>query len=389
MKNENFDVLIVGGGLAGASLACALRGSRYRVALIDRAAPRLADGWDARVYAIAPTCVDFLKRCGAWDHLPQDRVQRIERMAIAGDDGGSMQFSAYESGLDALAWIVEGGRLAVELWQTAIRQSNLTVLSPAVPVALEIDESAARLTLADGRVLRASLVIGADGANSWVREQAGFETHTDVYEDVAVVANFSCERPHAGTAFQWFREDGVLAWLPLPGNNFSIVWSTPRRHADALLALDAQALAARVGEAGENVLGNLQTLCAAAAFPLRLMRVREVVAPRLALIGDAAHAIHPLSGHGINLGFQDAAVLADILLALPTFRDCGDVSVVRRYRRARAEEVAMLQGVTHGLHHLFGTKSAPLAWIRNTGMNLTGNLPFVRGAMTRYAAGLI
>ena len=389
MKNEDFDVLIVGGGLAGASLACALRGSRYRVALIDRAAPRLTEGWDARVYAIAPACMEFLRRCGAWEHLPADRLQRIERMAIVGDAGGSLEFSAYESGLDALAWIVEGGRLAFELWQTASRQSNITVLNPAAPAALSIDASGACLTLTDGRVLRAALVVGADGANSWVREQMGIVARTEPYEDMGVVANFSCARSHEGTAFQWFREDGVLAWLPLPGNNFSIVWSTPSLHAEALLALDAEALAKRVGEAGGNVLGPLKALGSAAAFPLRLMRVKESVVPRLALIGDAAHAIHPLSGHGINLGFQDAAVLADVLLSLPAFRDCGDLAVLQRYRRARAEEVAMLQGVTHGLHQLFGAKAAPLAWLRNAGMSLTGNLPFVRGVMTRYAAGLI
>ena len=389
MKNEDFDVLIVGGGLAGASLACALRGSRYRVALLDRAAPRVGEGWDARVYAIAPACIDFLRRCGAWDHLPQERVQRIERMAIAGDAGGAMEFSAYESGLDALAWMVEGSRLAAELWQTASRQSNITVLSPATPAALSLDEAAGRLTLADGRVLSAKLVIGADGANSWVRDQAGIAERTEAYEDKAVVANFSCERGHDGTAFQWFREDGVLAWLPLPGNNFSIVWSTPAQNADTLLALDAEALAERVGEAGGHVLGALQSLGPAAAFPLRLMRVKETVRSRLALIGDAAHAIHPLSGHGINLGFQDAAALADVLLALPSFRDCGDVAVLQKYRRARAEEVALLQGVTHGLHELFDVKSAPLAWLRNTGMSITGKMPFVRGVMTRYAAGLI
>lgn len=389
MTKDDFDIVIVGGGLAGASLACALRGSRYRVALLDRAAPRVTESFDARVYAIAPSCADFLRRCGAWDHLPMDRVQGIERMAIQGDVGGSISFSAYESGLDALAWMVEGSRLAAELWQTASRQSNISVISPAVPTQLSITEEGGHLTLGDGRVLRAALVVGADGVNSWVRDQASIEARTEVYDDVAVVANFSCERPHNGTAFQWFREDGVLAWLPLPGNNFSIVWSTHKENADALLALDAGALAEAVGWAGGDALGALQALGSAAMFPLRLMRVKELVAPRLALIGDAAHAIHPLSGHGINLGFQDAAVLADVLLNLPVFRDCGDMAVLRRYRRARAEEVAMLQGVTHGLHQLFSMKFGPLAWLRNAGMSMAGNLPLVRGVMTRYAAGLI
>jgi ubiquinone biosynthesis UbiH/UbiF/VisC/COQ6 family hydroxylase len=392
MKNEEFDVLILGGGLAGASLACALRGSRYRVALVDRAAPKAAEGWDARVYAIAPACIDFLRRCGAWEHLPADRVQRVERMDVSGDATGAIAFSAYDAGLDALAWIVEGGRLASELWQTACRQSNITVLSPATPAELDMggpDDAMGRVVLADGRVLKASLIVGADGVNSWVREQAGIVSRVDPYEDVGLVANFACDSPHQGTAFQWFRPDGVLAWLPLPGNNLSIVWSTPREHADALLALDGESLAERVAAAGGRRLGSLHSLGTAAAFPLRLMRVKDPVARRLALIGDAAHAIHPLSGHGINLGFQDAAALADVLLELPGFRDCGDLAVLQRYRRARAEEVALLQSVTHGLHELFGTNSAPVAWLRNAGLSITGNLPFVRGVMARYAAGLV
>ncbi|GAB4060289.1 UbiH/UbiF family hydroxylase [Uliginosibacterium sediminicola] len=389
MTQHDFDILILGGGLAGASLACALRGSRYRIALLDRAAPRLAEGWDARIYAISPACVSFLERCAAWQHLDAGRVQRIERMEIFGDAGGHIDFSAYAAGLDALAWIVEGSRLAEELWQTARRQSNITVISPAQPQTLQITEQGAQLSLADGRTLSAGLVVGADGVNSWLREQLGVAATQQPYPDMGVVANFSCERAHAGTAYQWFRDDGILAWLPLPGNQFSIVWSTPEQHARELCALPLEDFTERVAAAGGHALGRLQALAPAAAFPLRLMRVKDVVGPRYALIGDAAHALHPLSGHGINLGFQDARELADVLLALPDFRDCGELAVLRRYQRARVEEVALLQGVTHGLHALFAAQSAPLAWLRNRGMSLTGKLPFVSAAMTRYAAGLI
>ncbi|MFT3734632.1 MAG: UbiH/UbiF family hydroxylase [Rhodocyclaceae bacterium] len=389
----DFDLLIVGGGLAGASLACALRGSRLRIALLDRAAPAVSAGWDARIYAVSPANVGFLQQCGVWQHLDAARVQRVERMAVYGDAAGAgrgqLGFSAYEAGLDALAWIVEGGRLGDELWQTARRQPNITVVTPAEPQSLEVGAAGATLSLANGQRLRAALVVGADGVNSWVRQQAGLAAEMQPYADMGLVANFACERHHAATASQWFRADGVLACLPLPGNLVSIVWSTPQAHAEALLALSAEALADKVSEASEGVLGKLELLAPAAAFPLRLMRVPEVVAPRVALIGDAAHAIHPLSGHGINLGFQDAQVLAARLLALPAFRDCGELSVLRQYERARVEEVAMLQGVTHGLHQLFGSQSAPLAWLRNAGMSLTGRLPFVRAAMTRYAAGLL
>jgi 2-octaprenylphenol hydroxylase len=159
--------------------------------------------------------------------------------------------------------------------------------------------------------------VGADGADSWVRVQAGLQADTLLYGEMGVVANFECEKPHHNTAFQWFRPDGVLAWLPLPGNRISVVWSTPEAHARTLLGLDEASFCQRIAEAGGNRLGALTLLTPPAAFPLRLMRMPRIVAKRLALIGDAAHAIHPLSGHGINLGFLDARELAQALRELP------------------------------------------------------------------------
>lgn len=383
------DIAIVGAGLAGASLACALRGSRYKVALLERTPPVTAAGWDARVYAIAPANVDFLRRCGVWDLLDTTRLQAIERMDVHGDAGGRIDFSAYDCGMDALAWMAESSRLASELWETARRQPNISVLCPTQLQSLSQDADAVRLQLADGREIAARLLIGADGANSWVRAQAGIAAETRPYAQHGVVANFETTKPHFGTAWQWFRRDGVLAWLPLPGNRISIVWSTPEQHAQQLLAMSADELCAAVAAAGQGTLGQLSLLTPAAAFPLRWMRVKEPVAPRLALIGDAAHAIHPLSGHGINLGFQDARMLADELLALPAIRDVGDVAVLRRYVRKRAEEVMLVQTVTDGLQKLFEPDSGPLGALRNLGMSVAGRLPVLRAAMVRYAAGLM
>ncbi|MEC5398068.1 UbiH/UbiF family hydroxylase [Uliginosibacterium sp. H1] len=383
------DIAIVGAGLAGASLACALRGSRYKVALLERAAPVAAAGWDARVYAIAPANVDFLRRCGVWDLLDATRLQAIERMDVHGDAGGHIDFSAYDCGMEALAWMAESGRLASELWETARRQPNVSVVCPAQLQSLVQEADAVRLQLADGREVVTRLLVGADGVNSWVREQAGIAAETRPYAQQGVVANFETARPHFGTAWQWFRRDGVLAWLPLPGNRISIVWSTPESHAQDLLAMSPEALSRAVAAAGNDTLGPLSLLTPPAAFPLRWMRVREPVAPRLALIGDAAHAIHPLSGHGINLGFQDARVLADELLGLPAVRDVGDVAVLRRYVRKRAEEVMLVQTVTDGMQKLFEQDMAPLGVLRNLGMSVAGRLPVLRAAMVRYAAGLM
>lgn len=379
------DVLIVGGGLAGASLAVALRDTRLRIALVEAHAPERPQGWDQRIYAVSPASRGFLQRIGAWSHLDASRMVAVEAMQIRGDAGGELNFSAYEAGLGELAWIVESSLMHVELWETVRRQHNVQLLCPARPAQLDFDDSSAGLRLEDGRKLRARLVVAADGANSWVREQVGIQARVSPYGELGVVANFRCEKPHHNIARQWFRADGVLAWLPLPDNRVSIVWSTPEEHAQTLLALEPEALSARVAEAGGYGLGAMQLETAAAAFPLRLLRVAETVRPRLALIGDAAHAIHPLSGHGINLGFSDAAALAERLKALPEWRDPGEHAVLRAYARERAEEPALLQGVTHALNRLFMTDNPALRFLRNRGMNLTASVPVLANALVRYA----
>jgi ubiquinone biosynthesis UbiH/UbiF/VisC/COQ6 family hydroxylase len=389
-QTVHFDIAIVGAGLAGSALAVALKGSRYSVALIEGRPPAPAPapaGWDARVYAVSPANIRFLREIGAWQHLDAERMTPVYDMEIRGDRGARLDFSAYDTGVSDLAWIIEAGLIQRELWETAKRQGNIALLCPAQPQRLEFEANAARLTLTDGRMLEAGLIVGADGVDSWVRNAAGLAAETFSYGEMGVVANFACEKPHHNTAFQWFRADGVLAWLPLPDKRLSIVWSTPDAHARELLDLAPGALCRRVAEAGARRLGTLDPITPPAAFPLRLMRAPGIVAPRLALIGDAAHAIHPLSGHGINLGFQDARVLAEILLALQSFEDCGDMRPLRAYERTRAEEVTLLQWATHGLQRLFRPQHAALAALRNLGLNLTNELPVVRNALVRYALG--
>ena len=389
--NSDFDVIIVGGGLAGLSLAVALRASRLSVAVVEGrapvapAAPTASGNWDVRVYAVSPGNVRFLEEIGIWRHFDSARLAPVRTMEVFGDAGGRLDFSAYDSGVDALAWIVEASLMQRELWETAMRQGNVTLFCPARPQALEFDTAAARLLLDDGKTLTARLIVAADGADSWTRQAAGIGVDFQPYGQMGVVANFACARPHASVACQWFRADGVLAWLPLPGNMLSIVWSTLDAQAQELLSLPAEEFTRRVAEAGEWRFGELTLVTPPTAFPLRLMRAPRTIAPRLALIGDAAHTIHPLSGHGINLGFKDAQALAQMLVECPDFVDCGDMHWLRRYERSRIEEVVALQSTTHALQQLFQPQSPTLSWLRNSGLNLVNALPVVRSSLARYA----
>lgn len=387
MQTQRFDLIVIGAGLAGASLAVALGGSRHSVALVEARSPQRSTDWDSRIYAVSPANIRFLSGLGLWQRLEQERICPVHDMEIYGDTGARLDFSAYGAGVTELARIVESSAMQCELWDTANRLPNLSVLCPAIPEALTLDADAAHLSLSDGRQLEASLVVGADGANSWVRSAAGIEAQVTPYGESGVVANFRVSESHLNKAYQWFRPDGVLAWLPLPGDLVSMVWSTPDEHAGELVALGAEQLCERVAAAGNHRLGSLEVVTPAAAFPLRLMRVAQTTLPRLALIGDAAHAIHPLSGHGINLGFQDAAVLASTLYEAPAYQNPGDPALLRRYARARAEEVALLQYTTHGLQRLFSPQNAFLANLRNFGLNLTNRLPVLRNSLVRYALG--
>jgi 2-octaprenylphenol hydroxylase len=385
----NSDIAIVGGGLVGASLAAALNKAPYRLSLVEASATTAVDSsaWDSRIYAISAASKTFLESIGAWRHVDPERVCAVSRMQVKGDRGASLTFSAYDSGLAALAWIVESGVMSRAIWACLERQGNLEVCRPAVPTALSTSSSAASLDLDDGRSVQTRLVVGADGAQSFVRSAAGIAVDVKPYLQSGVVANFRCRKAHLGTAYQWFREDGILAWLPLPGDRMSMVWSTSEAHVAELLALPEAELCERVAEAGGRALGDLELITPAAAFPLALRKAEHMIGHRVALVGDAAHTVHPLAGHGVNLGFGDAAKLAETLCGARTGADPGERGLLRRFERARAEDIMLMRATTDGLQKLFGVRAAPVSWLRNAGMGLVDRTPMVKNLLTRHASG--
>ncbi|WP_028456322.1 UbiH/UbiF family hydroxylase [Chitinilyticum litopenaei] len=387
MKHSDFDVIIVGGGLVGAALALALRHSALEVAVLETAEPPACppEDWDARVYAISRASQALLTRIGAWQALDPARLAPVSGMRIRGDrTGARLDFDALEAGCETLTHIVENRHLQAVLWQKLREAPNVTLITAVQAQALQIDAHRAALTLADGRCLHARLIVGADGANSWVRRQLAIDPLTLPYQQFGVVANFNTGKPHHGLARQWFRKDGILAWLPLPGARMSMVWSCSAAEKDALLALPAEELAQRVAAAGNHELGQLAVITPAQAFPLRLNHVPEIVRSRVALVGDAAHTVHPLAGQGVNLGFGDVATLAGILTAeLP--ERAGDYLVLRRYERDRREAVYLMQGVCHGLQKLFNNDHPVLGDLRNWGLALTNRLPWLKRQLIRHA----
>ncbi len=383
----DYDVLIIGGGLVGASLAAALKPSGLLLALVEpQPMPHDQQSWDSRIYAVTPGNAAFLTQIGAWPRMDMSRVQKVEQMRVFGDDLASeLDFSAYQIGAPELAFILEGRLLQQALWQGLQRQDNLTLFHPARCVSLALQHAAASLTLEGGREIRAKLIVGADGRDSWVRQQAGIIEPPTLYQQHGVVANFVAEKPHRGTAFQWFQPDGILALLPLPGNMVSMVWSISPEKSEDLLQCAHEDLCAQVVAASRHMLGGLQIVTPPAAFPLRLLHLPHIARPRLALVGDAAHNVHPLAGQGVNLGFRDARQLAQVLLTRGPQPDCGEIHLLRRYARARQEDILSMQFTTDTLKKLFNNGNPLLRSLRNLGLNATNRIAPLKKMLARHA----
>lgn len=392
------DVCVVGNGVIGKATALGFAQAGLRVTLLspvvappmDRSA--LVQGWDARVYALNHVAHALLSSVKVWDALDASRIATVDEMVVQGDGGersGLLGFDAYGARVGALAWIVEDRNLNAAL-DSALKFASRVRLVQGRATALRCAGETAAITLENGEILTAALVVGADGAQSWVRNQCDIGIDYRSYGQRGVVTNFECDKPHHGVAHQWFTAtEGIVALLPLPGQCVSLVWSAPEALAQTLMHETPVQIATRLQAFCSKKLGALRPVLPeeVKAFPLALIRPHAIVAPRVALVGDAAHVVHPLAGHGMNLGFADVAALLAAVAAREAHRDCGDERVLARYARCRKEDILLMQLATDSLARLFATEFAPVRMALNAGLNLIDKFPVIKRHLIAHALG--
>mgnify|MGYP000240393821 FL=1 len=399
------DVVVVGGGIAGK--ACALGLAQLGLQTIE-IAPDLGQSvtspqgtqWGQRIYAFSPSTQKLLAHLQIWDALDHGRLQPVRDMRIYGDRGeknDQLHLSAFEAGTPQLAWIGESNLIEHTLDQASRFQNKLERISDVVE-KIHVDADGSTLHLKNSGSIRAQLVIAADGANSPIRNELGISASEESYSQSAVVANWLCTYPHLETAFQWFLPGGdIVAMLPLPGKQVSMVWSTSPEHAADLLKLDQAQWLDRFASIANGVilkqLGELTLNSMPAAYPLRKIRAKRFIgpeaSPKVVLIGDAAHVMHPLAGQGLNLGLRDVAVLLNILGKRESFRSPSDVVLLRRYERQRQGDTSALLWVTDKLKKLFSASSNTERQLRNWGLGLVNKSHFIKQRLIERALGEI
>ena len=394
-------ILIVGAGMAGLTLAAALADQPVSLLLIDPQLPAGPEQWpqtfDPRVSALTQASENILRRLGVWDAMVARRVAPFAHMDVWDGDGtGNIQFHASEAGAEHLGHIVENRVTTFSLFERVKAASNVEIRTVGLEKILEAESGGWRIVLADGSELTPTLLIGADGARSRVRDQLGFRCRTWAYGQSAIVTTVRTEKPHGDTARQVFLESGPLAFLPLRDSSrqggsclSSIVWSLNDAQLKPIMALSDEAFRQRLGNAFEQRLGAVVATDERFAFPLVQNHAVDYIQPGVALIGDAAHTIHPLAGQGINLGLLDAAVLAEeIQRALGHELPLDDFSVLRRYQRRRKPHNLMLMSTMEAFKRMFGADIPPLRVARNLGMSFFNRHTLIKGQIMARAMGM-
>ena len=399
-----YDIVIVGAGIVGSALACALAKSSFNIAIIE-AQERVidrneqatsVDGFDVRVSAITIASQQLLKDIGAWEIIAENRLSPYRHMHVWDAEGtGSIDFDADDINQLALGHIVENKVTADALTQCMNRQTNLHRIVPAILEEIEpLQNGAYLLTLGDGRQLQTSLLVAADGANSKVRALEHIAMREWDYNHHAIVATVKTELSHGHTARQRFLPEGPLAFLPLSSaqddtHYCSIVWSAIPSYAENLMALTDDEFTEALAAAFEHQLGSISAVSRRFSFPLRQRHVVDYIKPGLALVGDAAHTIHPLAGQGVNLGLMDIKTLSEELLrSQQRGLSPGSIAVLERYqRRRKGANLAMMAGMD-GLKRLFSETTLPVRWARNSGLRWLDKSKMLKRQIMKRAMGL-
>lgn len=393
-KTIQTEVTVVGAGLVGLAAAVAMHQAGYSVVLVDSQQPlhEATDVWDQRIYAISPKNAAWLASLGIWQQLDKSRIADMKAMEIWGDATNiPLQLFADDANADSLGFIVEECALKHALMQQ-IKICGIRTFFGEAGAQMRVMPNQAYLTLANQQCIESTLLLAADGANSWVREQLNIGVQQKPYHQTAIVANFTTEKPHHHIARQWFKQDteghsGILAWLPLPNNHISMVWSASTRYAQALLKAEALDFSTLVQHAGDSVLGELKLISEPLGFALTLKTANDMVKDAVVLIGDAAHRVHPMAGQGVNLGFRDVIDLMAVLASKHPYTAINDKNLLKHYARLRKADVLKMLGLTNGLYHLFESEFKVIKKVRNWGLNAT-NQPAVKKLLVRNAIGL-
>ena len=393
------DLIIVGAGMVGSTLALALQDSGLSIMLVDGGPLdvhpfKASDPFEPRVSALSAASQRILQRVGAWEGIVSRRASPYLDMHVWDGSGtGQIDFSAAAVHADVLGHIVENRVVQDALLDALKKRGSVVLKGDARLEQLQQNEDGWTLTLSAGQRLSANLVVAADGANSTVRQLAGFETREWDYLHHAIVTSVRCAEPNEQDAWQRFTDEGPLAFLPLQREGdahwCSIVWSVTEAEAQRLMALDDDAFCQALGRAFEYRLGEIVEADPRLCIPLRQRHAKRYVQPGLALIGDAAHTIHPLAGQGVNLGLLDAAVLAEVLqAAVARGAQLGDPRVLGRFERRRMPHNLTMMAAMEGFERLFQADPLPLRWLRNAGLKGVQALPAAKALFVRQALGL-
>ncbi len=391
MSHDEVDVLIVGGGMVGATLGCALGGTALRVAVLETAEPppyAPEDAHDLRVSAISIASASILRTTGAWEGITSRRACPYRRMRVW-ESLGDVEFRSEEIHEPVLGHIVENRIIQLAVLERLKAFSNVELVCPAVTKKIEYKKEGSIVELQDGRRFKARLLVAADGGLSQVRQAAGMGVSGWDYQQHALVLTVDTAYPQQDITWQRFTPQGPQAFLPLTGPHASIVWYNTPDEVKRLRSLDDETLLAKLKETFPPELGQISRITAKGSFPLKRQHALSYVKEGVALIGDAAHMIHPLAGQGVNIGLLDAAALAEVIItSLREGRDIGSLETLKNYESMRRTNNLLMMTVMDLFFRTFGNTSKPLRFVRNLGLGLAERVSPAKNRVMRYAMGI-